>query len=52
MTHYGNAVGTVLYGAGYVPQGTWWKIGHIVTLVGLTIYFVVGLTWWKILGLW
>lgn len=52
MTHYGNAVGTVLYGAGYVPQGTWWKIGHIVTLVGLTIYFVVGLTWWKVLGLW
>ncbi|MBP2638057.1 MAG: anion transporter [Firmicutes bacterium] len=52
MTHYGNAVGTVLYGAGYVPQGTWWKVGHIVTAVSLTIYFIVGLTWWKILGLW
>lgn len=52
MTHYGNAVGTVLFGAGYVPQGTWWKVGHIVTAVGMTIYFIVGLTWWKILGLW
>ena len=52
MTHYGNAVGTVLFGAGYVPQGTWWKIGHIVTVVALTIYFVVGLSWWKLLGLW
>lgn len=52
MTHYGNAVGTVLFGAGYVDQGTWWKIGHIVTVVGLTIYFVVGLPWWKMLGLW
>lgn len=52
MTHYGNAVGTVLYGAGYVDQGTWWKIGHIVTAVALTIYFVVGLSWWKVLGLW
>lgn len=52
MTHYGNAVGTVLFGAGYVDQGTWWKIGHIVTAVGLTIYFIVGLSWWKVLGLW
>lgn len=52
MTHYGNAVGTVLFGAGYVDQGTWWKIGHIVTVVSLTIYFVVGLPWWHILGLW
>jgi len=52
MTHYGNAVGTVLFGAGYVDQGTWWKIGHIVTVIGLTIYFVVGLSWWKVIGLW
>jgi len=52
MTHYGNAVGPVLFGAGYVPQGTWWKIGHITTAVALTIYFVVGLSWWKVLGLW
>lgn len=52
MTHYGNAVGTVLYGAGYVPQGTWWKIGHIVMAVSMTIYFIVGLSWWKFLGLW
>lgn len=52
MTHYGNAVGPVLYGAGYVDKVTWWKVGHIVTAVALTIYFVVGLTWWKMLGLW
>lgn len=52
MTHYGNAVGTVLYGAGYVPQGTWWKIGHIVMAISMAIYFIVGLSWWKLLGLW
>jgi len=52
MTHYGNAVGTVLYGAGYVPQMTWWKIGHIVTVFGLLVYYFVGLAWWKTLGLW
>ncbi|AIF50387.1 DASS family sodium-coupled anion symporter [Pelosinus sp. UFO1] len=52
MTHYGNAVGTVLYGAGYVPQGTWWKIGHVVMVVSMTVYFIIGLSWWKFLGLW
>lgn len=52
MTHYGNAVGTVLYGAGYVPQGTWWKIGHVVMVVSMTIYFIIGLSWWRFLGLW
>jgi len=52
MTHYGNAVGTVLYGAGYVPQGTWWKIGHIVMAISMTTYFIIGLSWWKFLGLW
>ena len=52
MTHYGNAVGTVLYGAGYVPQGTWWKIGHVVMAVSMTIYFIIGLSWWRFLGLW
>lgn len=52
MTHYGNAVGTVLYGAGYVPQGTWWKIGHIIMVISMAIYFIVGLSWWKFLGVW
>ena len=52
MTHYGNAVGPVLYGAGYVDKVTWWKVGHVVTYVTLSIYFVVGLAWWRVLGLW
>ncbi|MDR3564093.1 MAG: DASS family sodium-coupled anion symporter [Negativicutes bacterium] len=52
MTHYGNAVGPILFGPGYVDQATWWKIGHIVTVVALTIYVGVGLSWWKVMGLW
>lgn len=32
MTHYGNAVGTVLYGAGYVPQGTCGRLGTLLWL--------------------
>jgi divalent anion:Na+ symporter, DASS family len=52
MTHYGNAVGPVLFGTGYVERGTWWKVGHIVAYLCMAIFFVVGLTWWKVLGIW
>ena len=52
LTHYGNACGPVLFGAGYVDQVTWWKIGHISVVICMSIYFLIGLPWWKILGLW
>lgn len=51
-THYGNAVGPVLFGMGYVDRATWWKIGHVVCYLCMTIFFVVGLAWWKVIGLW
>lgn len=51
-THYGNGVGPIIFGLGYVEQGTWWKVGHVVAFAGLAIYFVLGLPWWKLLGLW
>ena len=50
QTHYSNACGPILFGAGYVPQSTWWKIGHITAYLGMLIYFVVGLTWWRAPG--
>lgn len=52
MTHYGNALGPILFGTGYVDQATWWKLGHVVTVVGLIIWLGTGMVWWKVLGLW
>ncbi|EAX48316.1 anion transporter [Thermosinus carboxydivorans Nor1] len=52
MTHYGNALGPILFGTGYVEQSAWWKIGHIVTIVGMVIWLIAGAAWWKILGMW
>lgn len=52
MTHYGNAVGPLLFGAGYVPESRWWFTGHIIALYSMAVYFVVGLAWWSVLGLW
>ncbi len=52
MTHYGTGSAPVYFGAGYVPQGVWWKVGFIVSLINLTIWLGVGLAWWKLLGWW
>uniref|UniRef100_UPI00402AFE7C anion permease n=1 Tax=Veillonella magna TaxID=464322 RepID=UPI00402AFE7C len=52
MTHYGNAVGPLLFGAGYVPESRWWFTGHVIAFYSMAVYFVVGLAWWTVLGLW
>lgn len=52
LTHYGNAVGPVLFGPGYVDQFTWWKIGTIMVIVNCFVYLLIGLPYWKLLGLW
>ncbi|EBY2753797.1 DASS family sodium-coupled anion symporter [Salmonella enterica subsp. enterica serovar Morehead] len=52
LTHYGNAAGPVLYGAGYVNQGSWWKVGTIMMCVCIVVYAVIGMPYWKLLNLW
>jgi divalent anion:Na+ symporter, DASS family len=52
MTHYGTGSAPVYFGAGYVSQGTWWKIGFLISLVNLVVWLGLGLLWWKVLGWW
>lgn len=52
ITHYATGTSPIYFGAGYVSQGEWWKIGFIVSVVTLVIWIGVGGIWWKILGLW
>ena len=52
ITHYATGPAPVLFGSGYVPLGTWWKIGAIVSVVNIVIWLGVGAVWWKALGLW
>ncbi|MCC7366938.1 MAG: anion permease [Chloroflexi bacterium] len=52
MTHYGTGPAPVLFGAGYVDIGTWWKLGFVVSVVNVVIWLVLGGLWWKVLGLW
>jgi DASS family divalent anion:Na+ symporter len=51
LTHYGTTPGPIYFGAGYVPQSTWWRLGLIASFVNIPIWIVVGLVWWKVLHL-
>lgn len=52
LTHYGGALGPVLFGTGYVEQKTWWKVGTVVVIMNCLVYMFIGLPYWKLLGLW
>lgn len=52
LTHYAAGPAPIYFGAGYVDQGTWWKIGFMVSVVNMIIWVGIGSFWWKILGLW
>ncbi len=52
LTHYGTAPGPIFFGAGYVSQTTWWRVGFFVTAANLFIWLAVGLPWWHVLGFW
>jgi DASS family divalent anion:Na+ symporter len=52
LTHYGTTPGPIYYGAGYVSQPTWWRIGLIASMANVAIWMTVGVAWWKLLHLW
>jgi DASS family divalent anion:Na+ symporter len=52
LTHYGTGSAPVFFGSGYVDQGTWWKLGFVLSVMNLLFWLGVGLLWWKVLGLW
>ena len=52
LTHYGNGVAPIYFGTGYMSQGTWWKLGFMMSVVYLAIWIGIGFPWWKVIGLW
>ncbi|MHC1760972.1 MAG: anion permease [Negativicutes bacterium] len=52
LTHYATGPAPIYFGAGYVPQGTWWQIGFVLSVVNVITFIGVGGVWWKVLGLW
>ncbi|MFN0101194.1 MAG: DASS family sodium-coupled anion symporter [Bryobacteraceae bacterium] len=52
ITHYGTGSAPVFFGAGYVNEREWWRIGFLVSLVNVAIWLGIGGAWWKLIGLW
>lgn len=52
LTHYGTTPGPIIFSLGYVPQGTWWRVGLLLSFVNIAIWLTLGVVWWKVLGLW
>lgn len=52
LTHYGGGAAPILFGAGYVTQAEWWKLGFLLTTMNVAIWLGLGGMWWKVLGLW
>jgi len=52
LTHYGTGSAPVFFNAGYVGQAAWWKLGFVISLVNVVIWFGLGSLWWRVLGLW
>lgn len=52
VTHYGTTPAPIYYGAGYVSQPTWWRVGFFASALSLALWMTIGLAWWKILRFW
>lgn len=52
LTHYATGTAPIIFGSGYTTLAEWWKIGFILSVVNLLIWFVIGSLWWKLLGYW
>ena len=42
ITHYGTGPAPIVFGAGYVTQARWWRIGFIMSLLHLAIWLPIG----------
>jgi DASS family divalent anion:Na+ symporter len=50
LTHYGTTTAPIYFGAGYISQRDWWRLGFVVSVITILIWAVLGIAWWKVLG--
>ena len=51
-TTYGTGPSPIYFGAGYMDQAAWWRLGFVASAANLMIWLIVGGAWWRLLGLW
>ena len=52
LTHFGTTPGPIYFGAGYVSQPTWWRLGLVASIPNILVWGTVGIVWWKLIGFW
>lgn len=52
LTHYSCGPAPIYFGAGYVSQAEWWKVGFAVSLLNLLIWCGIGPLYWHWLKIW
>ena len=52
LTHYATGPAPIYFGAGYVSQGEFWKIGFVMSVINIICFLMIGPVWWKVVGLW
>jgi DASS family divalent anion:Na+ symporter len=52
LTHYSTGPAPIFFGAGYVTQPAWWRLGFVVSVINLVIWTCVALPYWKLIGIW
>lgn len=51
LTPYTHARGVILFDSGYLSKAQWWRSGFLMNFLHQLIFIIVGLSWWKLIGL-
>ena len=52
MADWAEWLSPVIFGTGYCSQKRWWVMSLAMALIWTVVVLLVGLPWWKVLGLW
>ncbi|RKO91390.1 Sodium/sulfate symporter [Blyttiomyces helicus] len=50
LTNFSSGPPVIYFGQGYITQARWFVIGLAVAGISISVFFTVGLAWWKVLG--
>ncbi len=50
LTHYGCGVTPIFFGAGFMEQGQWWKIGFLLSTLHIIVWLGIGMPWMYVCG--
>ncbi|HSR12443.1 MAG TPA: DASS family sodium-coupled anion symporter, partial [Thermodesulfobacteriota bacterium] len=51
LTEYGGGPGPIYFSQGYYERPAFYRLNLAVTTMNVAVFFVVGLVWWKFIGL-